>query len=43
MTGGRNAERLAISFVMDQVAGHVTNYRNLRAVTERDRSVAATW
>ncbi len=28
---------------MDQIAGHVTNYRNLRAVTERDPDIRADW
>ena len=30
-------------FVMAQVAGHVTAYRNLRRVTEADPSIHATW
>jgi len=35
--------RYRIGFVMDQIAGHVTNYRNLRAVAERDTEIDATW
>src|SRR6266545_3357076 len=32
-----------IGFLVEQVAGHVTNYRNLRRVVERDSEVDATW
>jgi glycosyltransferase involved in cell wall biosynthesis len=30
-------------FLVEQVAGHVTNYKNLRRVVDEDRDVAATW
>jgi glycosyltransferase involved in cell wall biosynthesis len=32
-----------ISFTMDQVAGHVTNYHNLRSITGRDPEIHADW
>ncbi len=32
-----------IGFFMTQTAGHLTNYRNLRRVTEADPSIKATW
>ena len=32
-----------IAFVVDQVAGHVTNAANLRRVVERDDEIDATW
>jgi glycosyltransferase involved in cell wall biosynthesis len=35
--------RYQIGFLMDQVAGHITNYRNLRRVTDRDGDIAAEW
>jgi glycosyltransferase involved in cell wall biosynthesis len=34
---------LDICFLMDQVAGHITNYRNLRRVTETDREIVPHW
>lgn len=30
-------------FVMDQIAGHVTNYRNLRSVAQKDPEINTTW
>jgi glycosyltransferase involved in cell wall biosynthesis len=30
-------------FIMDQVAGHVTNYHNLRSVIDRDPEIDAEW
>jgi glycosyltransferase involved in cell wall biosynthesis len=30
-------------FLMDQIAGHITNYRNLRSVAERDPDIRADW
>lgn len=35
--------RYRIAFVVDQVAGHVTNAANLRRVVERDDEIEATW
>jgi glycosyltransferase involved in cell wall biosynthesis len=32
-----------IGFMMDQVAGHITNYRNLRRITESDTEIDAVW
>lgn len=32
-----------VSFTMDQVAGHVTNYRNLRLVADADPEIDASW
>lgn len=32
-----------IGFVMDQIAGHVTNYYNLRAVASSDSTIEADW
>ncbi len=32
-----------LGFLMDQIAGHITNYRNLRAVAERDPEIRADW
>ena len=32
-----------IGFVMDQIAGHITNYRNIRSVTETDSDILPTW
>lgn len=32
-----------VGFVMDQIAGHVTNYRNLRAVARDDPEMNPTW
>ncbi len=34
---------LNVGFLMDQVAGHITNYRNLRSVTDGDVSIEADW
>ncbi len=30
-------------FLMDQIAGHITNYRNLRSASEQDKEINATW
>jgi glycosyltransferase involved in cell wall biosynthesis len=30
-------------FLMDQIAGHITNYRNLRSVAEGDPEIEAQW
>jgi glycosyltransferase involved in cell wall biosynthesis len=30
-------------FVMDQIAGHITNYRNLRSVARHEPDIEATW
>jgi hypothetical protein len=38
-----NPRPLKIGFMMDQIAGHVTNYRNLRKVLDDDPTVAPTW
>jgi glycosyltransferase involved in cell wall biosynthesis len=32
-----------IGFTMDQVAGHITNYHNLRSVAQRDPEILADW
>src|ERR1700712_3503130 len=32
-----------IGFVVDQIAGHVTNYRNLRSVAIHDPELQASW
>ena len=32
-----------IGFLMDQIAGHVTNYHNLRSVTSHDPEIQADW
>jgi len=32
-----------IGFVMDQIAGHVTNYHNLRSVAAHEPEIQATW
>lgn len=32
-----------IGFIMDQIAGHVTNYRNLRSVAAHDPELQAAW
>src|SRR5690348_2738116 len=32
-----------VGFYMDQIAGHVTNYRNLRSVAEDYPSLKADW
>jgi glycosyltransferase involved in cell wall biosynthesis len=32
-----------IGFLMDQIAGHITNYRNLRRVVDQDATVDPTW
>src|SRR4051794_41132849 len=34
---------IRVGFLMDQIAGHITNYRNLRAVTDADGDIEATW
>jgi len=34
---------LHVGFMMDQIAGHVTNYRNLRRVTDKDPEIQAVW
>ncbi len=41
--GNRMTRRYRIGFMMDQVAGHVTTYHNLRAITERDPDIEAWW
>lgn len=35
--------RYRFGFMMDQVAGHVTNYRNIRSVAEQDPEIDARW
>lgn len=35
--------RLRVGFIMDQVAGHVTAYRNLRSVAEGDDEIEPVW
>ncbi len=32
-----------IGFVMDQIAGHVTNYRNLRSASSQEPDIVASW
>lgn len=32
-----------IGFFMDQIAGHVTNYRNMREVAQHEAAFQATW
>lgn len=32
-----------IGFVMDQIAGHITNYRNLRSIAAKDTDINADW
>ncbi len=32
-----------VGFLMDHIAGHITNYLNLRSVAERDPELQATW
>src|SRR5262245_38255986 len=39
----RDAMPHRVGFVMDQIAGHVSNYRNLRSVAEEDPELDATW
>ena len=34
---------LRVGFLMDQIAGHVTNYRNLRHVISQDSRIEPTW
>lgn len=34
---------LRVGFMMDQIAGHVTNYRNMRTIIDADPSIEATW
>lgn len=36
-------EPISVGFMMDQVAGHVTNYRNLRRVVDNDPAIRPTW
>ncbi len=31
------------SFVMDQIAGHVTNYHNLRSIAAHDPELQSAW
>ena len=38
-----NERPLRVSFLMDQIAGHVTNYHNIRRVVDVDPTVEATW
>ncbi len=39
-----SAERpLRAGFLMDQIAGHVTNYRNIRRIVDADPTIDATW
>ncbi len=41
---GPGRERpLAVGFVVDQIAGHVTSYRNLRRIVEEDATIEPTW
>src|SRR6266498_3461393 len=35
--------RYNVCFVMDQIAGHVTNYRNLRYAAQSEPDIEATW
>lgn len=35
--------RPRVCFLMDQIAGHVSNYRNLRSIVDEDGSLDATW
>jgi glycosyltransferase involved in cell wall biosynthesis len=35
--------RYRIGFMMDQIAGHVTTYHNLRLIAERDPDIEAWW
>ena len=37
------ARPLRLGFFMDQVAGHITNYRNLRAVADTDTDIDPSW
>ena len=37
------ARPVQIGFMMDQVAGHVTNYQNLRFVADQDPAIEAAW
>lgn len=32
-----------LGFLMDQIAGHITNYRNLRSVSVHDPEIKASW
>ena len=48
--GGHQTERTAprspacrVGFLMDQVAGHVTNYRNLRSIADTDPELSPVW
>jgi glycosyltransferase involved in cell wall biosynthesis len=34
---------LRVGFMMDQIAGHITNYHNLRSVTTKDPEIQAVW
>ncbi|MCB0965242.1 MAG: glycosyltransferase family 4 protein [Ilumatobacter sp.] len=34
---------IRIGFIMDQVAGHVTGYRNLRRIADRDGDIEPVW
>ncbi len=36
-------KRLRVGFMMDQIAGHVTNYRNLRRYVDADTSIDPVW
>jgi glycosyltransferase involved in cell wall biosynthesis len=38
-----NARPVRIGFMMDQIAGHITNYRNLRRVVDADPTLQPTW
>ena len=35
--------KLRVSFLMDQIAGHITNYHNIRRVVDADPTIEATW
>jgi glycosyltransferase involved in cell wall biosynthesis len=35
--------RVRVGFIMDQVAGHVTGYRNLRRIVEQDDEIEPMW
>lgn len=41
--GPAKARPVNIGFLMDQIAGHVTNYRNLRTVADRDPAITGHW
>ena len=36
-------EPFRVAFLMDQVAGHITNYRNLQRAAEHDATLDASW